>query len=57
MTDAARSYVLYFEPPDTPTADPAESFSDGEQWVAGATQSVFVRDATGTRELAVPGAS
>jgi hypothetical protein len=58
VTDAARSYVLYFESPDTPTADPAESFFVGEQWVAGATpQSVFVRDATGTRKLAVPDAS
>jgi hypothetical protein len=58
VTDAARSYVLYFESPDTPTADPAESFSKGEQWVAGATpQSIFVRDATGTTKLAVPGAS
>lgn len=37
---------------------PAESFSKGEQWVVRATpQSVFVRDATGTTKLAVPGAS
>ena len=50
-TDAAKTYVLYFEPPDAPEAGDAETFSLRERYRAADTRSVFVHDSTGVQQL------
>jgi len=50
-TASARNYVLYFDPPDAPSGGAAAPFSLRERYPASDTRAVFVRDATGTREI------
>jgi hypothetical protein len=54
-TESARTYVLYFDPPESPEAGPGEDFVVAEQYVAHSDGArLFVRDANGLTELAVP---
>ncbi|MFC8918572.1 hypothetical protein ACGF5F_05175 [Streptomyces sp. NPDC047821] len=50
-TDTAKTYVLYFEPPDTPQAGTPSPFTAEETYRATDTRTVFVRDATGVQQL------
>ncbi len=52
-TPNARNYVLYFDPPDAPTSGTPAPFSLRERYAASDTRAVFVRDATGTHEVAL----
>jgi hypothetical protein len=49
-TDTAKTYVLYFEPPDAPAAGSPATFSLRERYRAD-TRSTFVHDATGVQEV------
>jgi hypothetical protein len=49
-TDAARTYLLYFEPPDAPAVGSAGTFSLRERYRAD-TRSVFVHDSTGVQQV------
>lgn len=49
-TDNAKTYVLWFEPPEAPTDAPAEMFSLRERYRAD-NRSLFVHDATGVKQL------
>lgn len=53
-TETSRTYVLYFEPPDTAESGPGEGFFVSEQHVVTSDEALFVRDANGLTELAVP---
>ncbi|MFF4422403.1 hypothetical protein ACFY04_16745 [Streptomyces sp. NPDC001549] len=50
-TDTTKTYVLYVEEPDTPVSGTPAPFSLKERYRATDTRSVFVRDATGVRQL------
>jgi hypothetical protein len=50
-TEAARSYVLYFEPPDAPAPGAPGEFSIRERYSGSDGRSVFVRDSGGTHQL------
>jgi hypothetical protein len=50
-TETAKTYVLYFEPPDAPDAGPAGSFTLKERYRATDGRSVSVRDSTGVQQL------
>jgi hypothetical protein len=50
-TDAARTYVVYFEAPDAAVPGSAEAFSWTEFYEGPATQSIYVRDSTGLHQL------
>lgn len=50
-TDSSRTYVLYIEPPDTPVAGGAETFSLEELYEGPETQSIYVRDSTGVHPI------
>lgn len=50
-TDTAKTYVLYFEPPDAPPAGAAESFDLSESYPATDTRSVFLHDSAGVHQL------
>jgi len=50
-TDAARAYVLYFEPPDAAVAGSAGTFSLEEPCEGPETQSIDVRDSTGVHRI------
>ncbi|MFJ3791598.1 hypothetical protein [Kitasatospora sp. NPDC090091] len=50
-TDTARTYVLYYEAPDSPAAGTPESFTRKERYDATDTRTVFVRDSAGVHEL------
>ncbi len=50
-TDAARAYVLYFEPPDAAVAGSAGTFSLEEPYEGPETQSIDVRDSTGVHRV------
>ncbi len=50
-TDTAKTYILYFEPPDAPDAGAAGGFNLRERYRATDTRSVFVHDSTGVRQL------
>jgi hypothetical protein len=49
-TDTAKTYVLWFEPPEAATDAPAETFSLRERYRAD-NRSLFVHDATGVQRL------
>jgi hypothetical protein len=49
-TDTARTYVLWFEPPESATDAPGKAFSIRERFRAD-SGSLFVRDATGIKKL------
>lgn len=49
-TDTAKTYVLWFEPPEAATDAPAETFSLRERYRAD-NRSLFVHDATGVQQL------
>lgn len=53
QTDTAKTYVLYFEPPEDAAGGggAGESFAIRERYRAGDTRAVFVRDSTGTSEI------
>ncbi|MFI9615886.1 hypothetical protein ACIHCM_30115 [Streptomyces sp. NPDC052023] len=46
-TDTAKTYVLYFEPPDAPAAGTAGDFEFTERYAPSDTRAVFVHDSTG----------
>lgn len=50
-TDAARTYVLYFEAPDAAVAGTAETFSLEELYEGRDAQSIDVLDSTGVHHL------
>jgi hypothetical protein len=50
-TDTARTYVLYFEPPDAAAEGDAESFELTERYRATADKSVFVHDSAGVHQI------
>jgi hypothetical protein len=50
-TDTAKTYVLYFEPPDAPDTGQPTTFNIRERYRAVDTRSVFVRDSTGLQQL------
>ena len=50
--ETAKTYVLYFEPPDAPDdAGAAGNFNLRERYSATGSGSVFVRDSTGVQQL------
>lgn len=49
-TDTAKTYVLYFEPPETPGLGDPETFSLRERY-RDDPRTVFVRDGTGVKQL------
>ena len=50
-TDTAKTYVLYFEPPDAPAEGDAGSFNLRERYPSTDTRSVFVHDSAGVHQL------
>lgn len=46
-TDTAKTYVLYFEPPDAPTAGTAEEFEFTERYSPSDNRALFIHDSTG----------
>jgi hypothetical protein len=50
-TGTAKTYVLYFEPPDAPDAAAGETFSLRERYRATDARSVFVHDSAGVQQL------
>ncbi len=50
-SDAAKTYVLFFEAPDAPATGPAANFSLRERYSASDTRSVFVRDQAGLHQI------
>ncbi|MFJ6633956.1 hypothetical protein ACIQMR_21600 [Streptomyces sp. NPDC091376] len=46
-TDTARTYVLYFEPPDAPAAGTAEDFELTERHKPADNRAVFIHDSKG----------
>jgi hypothetical protein len=50
-TDTTKTYVLYFEAPDTPVAGDPDAFNLRERYRATDTRSVFVHDSTGVHPL------
>lgn len=51
QTDSSRTYVLYFEAPDTAVAGGAERFSLEELYEGPETQSIYVHDSTGVHQI------
>jgi len=49
-SDTAKTYVLYFEPPDVPVAGTADDFDLEERYRASDTRALFVHDSTGVQE-------
>ncbi|MET8136527.1 hypothetical protein ABZV24_32125 [Streptomyces sp. NPDC005251] len=49
-SDTAKTYVLYFEPPDSPVAGTAQGFTLTERYMASDTRALFVHDSTGVQE-------
>ncbi|MET9461967.1 hypothetical protein ABZY05_44255 [Streptomyces canus] len=49
-SDTAKTYVLYFEPPDSPVAGTAQNFALTERYAASDTRDLFVHDSTGVQE-------
>jgi hypothetical protein len=52
-SETARTYNLYFDPPDQPATGSPSPFSFRERYAAADTRRVFVRDASGLQELRV----
>ncbi|MCG6493857.1 hypothetical protein [Kitasatospora sp. A2-31] len=50
-TDSAKTYVLYFEAPDSPGAGTPAAFTRKERYKATDTRAVFVHDSNGVHEL------
>ncbi|GAA0324694.1 hypothetical protein GCM10010302_74790 [Streptomyces polychromogenes] len=50
-TDTSKTYVLYFEAPDTPVGGTAEAFTLKESYPSSDTRSVFIRSSSGTQQL------
>jgi hypothetical protein len=50
-TEAARNYVLYFDPPDQPVGGPPVAFTIREWYPAADLRSVYVQTATGLHEV------
>ncbi|MEU7011508.1 hypothetical protein [Streptomyces sp. NPDC046332] len=50
-TSTSKTYVLYFEAPDTPVAGTPAPFTIEEAYRATDTRTVFIRDSTGVQEL------
>jgi hypothetical protein len=50
-TDAAKTYVLYFEAPDAPVGGTPEDFSLRERYSSADNRSVFIRDNTGIQQI------
>jgi len=50
-TETARTYVLYFEPPDAAVAGGAQPFSLEELYEGPETQSIDVHDSTGVHHV------
>ncbi|MFD9412583.1 hypothetical protein ACFWBN_37040 [Streptomyces sp. NPDC059989] len=48
-SDTAKTYVLYFEPPDAPVAGTADDFELKERYSASDTRALFVHDSTGVQ--------
>ncbi|MEV5912924.1 hypothetical protein [Streptomyces chartreusis] len=49
-SDAAKTYVLYFEPPDAPVAGTPDDFAFKERYSSSDTRTLFVHDSTGVHE-------
>ncbi len=54
VTDSSRTYILYFEPPDEPEGGLGEEVTDFEQFNVPGLDKLFIHDAGGVRELAIP---
>jgi hypothetical protein len=50
VTDTTKTYVLWFEPPESPTDAPAKTFSLRERYRVD-NRSLFVHDAAGVKQL------
>ncbi|MFE2724750.1 hypothetical protein [Kitasatospora sp. NPDC059327] len=50
-TDTAKTYVLYYEAPDTPVPGTPPAFALKERYPDSDTRSVFARDSTGVQQL------
>lgn len=49
-SDTAKTYVLYFEPPDAPVAGTADDFDFRETYPSSDIRTLFVHDSTGVQE-------
>jgi len=50
-TESSKTYVLYFEAPDTPGDDTTTDFSTRERYPPDDNRSVFIRDAEGVHQI------
>ncbi|MFE6869527.1 hypothetical protein ACFVFS_23605 [Kitasatospora sp. NPDC057692] len=50
-TETAKTYVLYYEAPDSPAGGTPDPFTLKEKYRAADTRTVFVHDSAGVREL------
>lgn len=50
-TGTEKTYVLYFEAPDTPVEGELEDFSLRERYPVADTRQVFIRDASGVQQI------
>ncbi|WP_327673229.1 hypothetical protein [Kitasatospora sp. NBC_00458] len=50
-TDTSKTYVIYYEAPDSPDGGTPAAFTLREKYRAADTRTVFVHDGTGVREL------
>ncbi|MFD6170482.1 hypothetical protein [Streptomyces coeruleorubidus] len=49
-SDTAKTYVLYFEPPDAPVAGTADEFEFKERYSSADTRTLFIHDSAGVHE-------
>ncbi|GAA2393436.1 hypothetical protein [Streptomyces coeruleofuscus] len=49
-SDTAKTYVLYFEPPDAPVAGTADEFEFKERYSSADTRKLFIHDSAGVHE-------
>ncbi|MFJ1709000.1 hypothetical protein [Kitasatospora sp. NPDC088346] len=50
-TDTSKTYVLYFEKPDTPAGSTPEAFTLEDSYPSTDTRSVFIHNSAGTQPL------
>lgn len=51
QTDAAKTYVLFFEAPDQPSSDPPGTFEIRERYPASDARPVFINDSAGVQQI------
>jgi hypothetical protein len=54
QTETTKTYVLYVEEPDAPSAGSPEAFTVKERYRSSDTRTVFVHDSAGVRQLHPP---